>query len=218
MNGSSPTDTDLAARNTDPAGKNRRTAESYERIARDYAESVEQAPSASSEKALRDFAAAAGPGGTALEIGSGPGWDADFIETLGLKVDRTDVAQAFLDLQSERGKRARMLDIVRDDPCGPYDGIMALHVLQHIDRVLMDAVLGKIADALRPGGVFLAALREGDGEYWEKGQDSGGDYHVVLWTAADFSARLEAAGLYVDWMMHATGRDGDWMTVLARKA
>src|SRR5688500_1163558 len=93
---------------------NRRTVAGYERCARDYAASVSSAPSPSGAEALRQLASAVAPGGRVLEIGSGPGWDADFLETLGIDVHRTDAAAAFCDFQAERGKRCDPLDLLAD--------------------------------------------------------------------------------------------------------
>lgn len=96
------------------------------------------------------------PGGTVLEVGSGPGREADHLEQLGLVVDRTDGAAAFVRQQQERGKRARGLDLRSDDlqhpGGGPYDGVLANAVLLHLDRPTARQVLARAHDATRPGG------------------------------------------------------------------
>ncbi len=56
------------------------TIAAYEDYAEQYSRNVAHVPSANDEAALRRIATAAGPGGRILEIGSGPGWEADFIE------------------------------------------------------------------------------------------------------------------------------------------
>jgi len=147
-----------------------------------------------------------------LEVGSGTGRDADFLESLGAVVRRTDVTRAFRDLMAERGKKADLLDVVTDDLGGPYDGVLAMGVLIHVDREQIDAVLRKIHAALKPGGAFLAAMRKGEGE-------TIGEYHIVCWTLERFAARLGAAGLSVVWHAESVGRDGnDWITFLVRRA
>jgi 2-polyprenyl-3-methyl-5-hydroxy-6-metoxy-1,4-benzoquinol methylase len=187
-----------------------RTIESYEAFAATYNTLVGPLPPAGTEEPLRRLVAVAGPGATILEVGSGPGRDADFIETLGVRVRRTDATRAFLDLQSQRGKRGDRLNVITDELGGPYDGVLAMCVLIHVGFDQTDAVLGKIADSLRPGGGFLVSVREGDGE-------THGDYHTVYWRDADFTARLAAAGLRVVWHSHHIDSDGDaWLTYLAR--
>lgn len=128
---------------------NRRTVAGYELCARGYTEAVAGPPSGNGEVALRRMVELVPAGGTVLEIGSGPGWDADFVESLGVTVRRSDVTRAFVDIQAERGKRAELLDVLHDDIGGPYDAVMALFVLQHIGCDLVDSVLHKVAAAAR---------------------------------------------------------------------
>ena len=67
----------------DPLAKSRRTIESYEGYADRYV-SIRRDPNERELAALRQVASIAGLGGQVLEIGSGPGYDADFLETLGV--------------------------------------------------------------------------------------------------------------------------------------
>ena len=122
-----PNERDAALRN------NRQTVAAYESCALSYAEATKPALNPSNELLLRQFAETVGVGGRVLEIGSGPGWDADFLETLGVTVRRTDVTKAFIRFQMERGKTAELLDLMVADLGGPFDGVVALYVLQRID-------------------------------------------------------------------------------------
>lgn len=189
-----------------------RTIESYEAYAATYDTLVGPTLSADIEAALRRLIAVVRPGGEILEIGSGPGREADFLEVLGLRVRRTDATRAFLRLQAERGKHAELLNVITDELGGPYDGVLAMCVLIHVGFDHIDAVLRKIAGSLRPGGGFLVSMREGDGE-------THGAYHTVYWRTADFTARLQSAGFRVDWETHSIDSDGDaWLTYLATKS
>lgn len=194
---------------------NLRTIASYERYARTYAAVVAPQPSGVAEEGLRRMIDRVRPGGSVLEVGSGPGWDADYVESRGLVVRRTDVTAAFREFQAERGKRVEPLDVITDDLGGPYDAVMALCVLLHIERDQIDHVLGKVASSLEPGGVFLLSTREGRGELWENGQS--GDYRVVLWDHDVFAVRLATSGLGVEWSARSADDDGSWLHVLARK-
>lgn len=200
---------------------NRRTIDSYERIARQYADDTAPDPSGPAEfsgRGLRRLVDAVPAGGTALEVGSGPGWDADFVESHGVAVRRTDITDAFIDFQVERGKKAEKLDVTSDELDGPYDAVIALAVLQHVDRDQIPTVLHKVAAALKPGGVFLVAIREGDGELWEVGE-SGNPYFIVLWPESAFHALLEDAGLEVEWNSRTDDpEESGWLMLLARKA
>jgi len=189
-----------------------RTVQSYEESAREYDALVDAERPPHIKNALQRLVQCLPPGGSVLEVGSGTGRDADFLESLGAVVRRTDVTRAFLDLMAERGKKADLLDVVTDDLGGPYDGVLAMGVLIHVDREQIDAVLRKIHAALKPGGAFLAAMRKGEGE-------TIGEYHIVCWTLERFAARLGAAGLSVLWHAESVGRDGnDWITFLVRRA
>src|SRR5688500_14402693 len=100
---------------------NRRTVLAYEQCALGYTESVAPDPADGVPTELRRLVDAVGPGARVLEIGSGPGWDADQVESLGATVRRTDVTRAFVDIQTRRGKHVELLDVLVDDLGGPYD-------------------------------------------------------------------------------------------------
>ncbi|MGN8080615.1 class I SAM-dependent DNA methyltransferase [Variovorax sp. 22077] len=192
--------------------RSRRTIQSYDAHAREYnaivAEHPLQPEIADSMRRMMEYVPA---GGSVLEIGSGPGRDADFVESLGAVVRRTDAAQAFLDLQAQRGRKGELLDVVIDALGGPYDAVLAMCVLIHVDRAQVAAVLHKIFGALRPGGVFLVSMRVGEGE-------KHGDYHTVCWEKERFAAALVAAGLHPCWEMERIGRNDEaWVYFLARR-
>lgn len=189
----------------------RRTVQSYEGYARQY-DALGDHPAPDVEDALRRLVQCIPPGASVLEIGSGPGREADFIESLGVVVRRTDAAQAFLDVQAERGRKGQLLNVMIDELGGPYHAVLALCVLIHVDREQIDPVLQKIRRALEPGGALLVSLRTGEGE-------TSGNYHTVYWTRDRFAARLAAAGLAVDWDALTVDSDNDeWVTFLARRA
>lgn len=192
---------------------NARTVESYELIADDYAR--ETAGAAVLEGGLTRLAETV-PGGHALEIGSGPGWDADALEEAGMTVRRTDITQAFIEFQRARGKEAERLDVINDDLGGPYDAVVTLHVLQHVEPDDLPAVLAKVAGVLRPGGRFLVSIPLGQGVDWEVGE-SGNRYYRVLRTEAEFIAALAQAGLESEWTERSVhDEETGWFCVLAQ--
>jgi SAM-dependent methyltransferase len=193
---------------------NQNTVADYERTARDYVDTVDGKPSASDE-ALRRLAAAVTPGSRVLEIGSGPGWDADRLEALGVDVHRTDAATAFCDYQAERGRHCDRLDLLSDRIDKRYAGVLMLCVLQHFERAELDGALRKLASVLDAGGPMLLMYPEGEDERWEHGAE--GDYRIVLWTPTAFHARLAATGFAVAWETTIQGRGGAWRTVVATR-
>ena len=147
--------------------------------------------------ALRQLAAAVPAGGTALAIGSGLEQDADVLEAQGVTVHRTD-------------------DVTAGELGGPYDAVLAPTVLKHVGREQLPDVLGRVAGALRPGGVFLLSVRVGDGEQWEV-DDSADRSFTVLWREPDLCDLLEDAGLDLVWRAESRdSEENDWLTFLCR--
>ncbi len=183
---------------------NRRALAWYEENYDYYASLIDREPSNEREAALRQLVEHVPRDGVILELGSATGRDADFVESLGPKVRRTDITRGFIDLQAKRGKQVDRLDLLTDDYGGPYDGVLAMCVLLHVAPEATDAVLVAIAEALKPAGVFLVSVREV------------GDERATAWSRDAFADRLERAGLHVVW--DARDFDGDrWIEFLAQK-
>ena len=211
-----PTENNIVKHAISPAHSNNgRTVAAYENYARRYAANVSPQPSDSGASALRRLAALLPSGGRVLEIGSGPGWDADFLEGLGVQVHRTDVTAAFRDFQAERGRQIDALDLLADEIAETYDGILMLCVLQHFERTELDAVLRKLVNALSDEGALLLSHPLGEDEFWE--HTASGDYRVVRWSSALLDDRLQHSGFTVAWDVHDDGDEGPWRTVLARR-
>lgn len=202
---------------TPPAhANNGRTVAAYENYARRYAAAVSPQPSDSGASALRRLADMLPSGGRVLEVGSGPGWDADFLEALGVRVRRTDVTAAFREFQAERGRQADAFDVLADEIAETYDGILMLCVLQHFERTELDGVLYKLVNALRDEGALLLSHPVGEDEIWE--HTAAGDYRVVRWSSAALDDRLQRSGFTVAWdACETAGEEGPWRTVLARR-
>ena len=162
------------------------------------------------------FAALVGPGATVLELGSGPGSDADRLEARGLHVLRSDATPAFADRL--RGLRHAVLDLdVRRDPLpAPVDGVFANAVLLHLERDELADALARIAGALRGGGVLACTVKEGDGEEWHD-RKLGLPRRFVYWREGPLRAALVAAGLEVLSIDRTRGATEDWLQVLARR-
>lgn len=200
----------------DDLARNRDTVAGYDASADSYAAETDHAPTPDHVEALKRFVASVGAGGRVLEVASGPGWDADRLEGMGLQVRRTDLSEGFIAFQRGRGRTAHRLDLIAGDLGGPWDGLVALYVVQHIGRALVDDVLARIAAALRPGGTLLMSFQEGEGE--RISIDAEGTYQVVRWREADMVQRLSRHGLAVDWRSAFDGREGVWITVIAHRS
>lgn len=201
---------------SDELARNRATVAGYDASAESYAAETDHAPTPEHVEALERLVAAVGPGGRVLEVASGPGWDADRLEAMGLQVRRTDLSEGFIAFQRDRGRAVEQLDLITGDLGGPWDGLVALYVIQHIGRDLVDGVITRVAEALRPGGTLLVSWQEGEGEHTS--MDAEGTYQVIRWREADMVDCLSRHGLAVDWRSLFHGREADWITVIARRS
>jgi SAM-dependent methyltransferase len=143
--------------------------------------------------------------GRILELGSGPGREADYLEQRGLAVDRTDATPAFVARLQRAGHHARLLDVRSGDLGGPYDAVLANAVLLHLERDEMEKALRACHAATRPGGLFAITLKEGDGEAWSEAK-LGTPRWFVYWRPQPLRAALEGAGWEVHWMHQVEGR------------
>jgi SAM-dependent methyltransferase len=155
------------------------------------------------------------PGGCVLELGTGPGWDADLLETLGLSVARTDATTAFVGRLLEAGYSARVLDARADDYGGPYDGVLADAVLLHLDQARGEQAFAAALQATRPGGALAITLKEGDGAEWSLAKLDA-PRHMTYWREDALLEALHRAGWAVESLEHVTGSADDWLYVIAR--
>ncbi len=162
---------------------------------------------------LDRFAALVAPG-PVLEIGSGPGWDAEHLEGRGVTVRRTDAAPEFVERLRAAGHDTRVLDVRHDELGGPYRGIVADAVLLHLTRPEFAAALARCRAAVLPGGHLALTLKEGDGAEWttEKIQQP---RLFIYWREPQLRTALNAVAWDVVELTHAPGRRADWLLVIA---
>lgn len=199
----------------DDLAHNRATVAGYDATAQDYAAETDHAPTSDHVEALKRLVTSVGPGGRVLEVASGPGWDADRMEAMGLRVRRTDLSDGFIAFQRDRGRVVESLDLITGDLGGPWDGIVALYVIQHIGRDLVEGVVARIAKALRSGGTLLMSFQAGDGDRFSEAPE--GVYQVVQWAEATMTVLLSRHGLVIGRRWVFEGREARWITMIARR-
>lgn len=195
---------------------NLNTIAAYENYAIDYVRSTATATGRGERLALMELTRVTRSGDRILEVGSGPGWDADWLESTGRRVRRTDAAMAFVDFQNCRGVKAERVDVVHDELDGPYAAVVALYVFQHIDRTALPAVLHKVSCAVADGGALLFSIREGAGEFIEHGTTSG-KYYIAMWQKSELIEILTELGFDLRWSASHEDSEGRWITVLFTK-
>jgi SAM-dependent methyltransferase len=200
----------------DTTTQNARTVAMYEGYARNYALLIDPLPDPDRRRWLHRLCAEVGSGARVLELGSGTGRDADYLESIGVRVRRTDATRTFVDLQTERGAHAEILDVIHDDLTGPgapgFDAVLALCVLIHVDRPLLPGVLAKIRASLRLNGVFLVSVREGEGD------EISPSCFTSCWRPGEFERLVNDAALCIEGTGRYVDGDGDvWRTLLCRR-
>lgn len=156
-----------------------------------------------------------GAGARVLELGSGPSRDARYLESLGVRVQRSDATAAFVEMLHAEGFDALRLDVRTDDLGGPWDAVFANAVLLHLDRAAFASALVAIREAVVPGGVLACTLKEGDGETWTDAR-LGGPRWFVFWRREQLVDVLEHAGWIVESIEQVEGPNDAWLHVIAR--
>ena len=115
-------------------------------------------------KALLDFVARLKPGARILELGTGPGRDAEFLLNAGFAVDATDGSALLAALASWRiGDLVRVMRFDELDAENVYDGVWANACLLHAPMDALPGILSRIRHALKPGGIFHSNYKAGAG-------------------------------------------------------
>lgn len=102
-----------------------------------------------------------------LEIGTGSGRDADYIESLGYNVIRTDATDAFITHNQQKGKHITHYNPLFDKLEWMYDIIFANAVLLHFTHEQCEHVLRTRKNHLSPTGKISRSAQPGAGE-WRK--------------------------------------------------
>jgi SAM-dependent methyltransferase len=152
-----------------------------------------------------------------LELGSGPGREALYLERLGLRVIRTDATRAFVEMMRDDGFDARLLDIRTDEFGGPYAAILAHAVLLHLTRDEFSDALARARGAVVDGGLLAFTLKEGDGEAWSNAKLDL-PRHFTYWREPAVRTVLDRTGWLLETIDHVEGRTEPWLHVFARAA
>lgn len=155
--------------------------------------------------------------GKILEIGTGTGRDADYIErTLGLRVLRSDDSEYFLELQSKNGRDPNSLtklNIAESPFTKKVDLIIADAVFLYFNDEELDSALQNVIKSLRKNGIFAFTVKIGEGEEIVKNNLNTRRY-VKYWNRRDLIAKLNEAGF--ESLVVSTTKDGKWLHVICR--
>jgi SAM-dependent methyltransferase len=176
---------------------------SYDRVAAEYVQRIyEELESKPLDRQLLDRFAARLQGGTACDLGCGPGHVARFVDQRGVHVSGVDLSPVMVEWAQRLNpeiefRQGDMLSLDFED--GVWDGVIAFYSIIHIPRSRVAHALGEMKRVLRPGGLLLLAFHVGDDvlhldEWW--GQNVSVDF--FSFRPEEMKGFLESAGFSVE--------------------
>ncbi len=170
-----------------------------------------------SDPRLAGLIARLAPGAAVLDLGCGPGRDALQLQQAGLEVTAMDAsAEMIRQVSMIDGVTPRLAEFGALDDVAAFDAVWANFSLLHAPRSDFPAHLAAIARALRPGGLFVLAMKTGTGE----GRDRLGRFYTY-YGADELQGLLRAAGFTVEDVQAGTSRgmagtDDPYVSITAR--
>lgn len=128
-----------------------------------------------------------------IEIGSAFGRDAEYIESKGFKVTRTDAAKGFVSLLQEKGYPAYQFNPLKEEFSSTYDLIFANAVFLHFTPNELQEVFSKIYKSLNKEGILAFSVKHGHGEEWTSAK-VGKPRYFCYWQSDQMKHLLESNG------------------------
>ena len=158
------------------------------------------------------------PGGRLLDLGCGSGRDSAYFSSLGFEVTAVDGSEELCKRVKENygieSLCMRFEDIAFAEE---FDAIWACASLLHVKKADMPAVMSKVSDALKPGGVLYASFKYGSEERISNGRFfndyTEGDIGILL-TPQNQLALLE---YWITEDVRPDRSDERWLNLVARK-
>lgn len=105
------------------------------------------------------------PGARVLDAGCGSGRDAKAFLKMGYQVEAFDASPAMVELAQEHtGLPVQLMTFADVDWKEEFDGIWCCASLLHVPTLELPEVMRRLADALKPGGVWYVSFKYGNGE------------------------------------------------------
>lgn len=150
-----------------------------------------------------------------LEIGSATGRDADYIESRGYQVQRSDAVEGFVTYMQQKGTQAITFNVLTDTLDKKYDAIIATAVFLHFTDEQFTSALMNLHNHLRKDGVMMLAVKPGAGEEYTD-RKMGAARYFKYWDEIGLSRIVSANGFTV--INCEIISDGLWLECIAKKA
>jgi SAM-dependent methyltransferase len=195
------------------------TVNTYNDEFQTYIDTVADEVTGSIKTFIDDFLRFTHKGDHVLEVGSGTGRDAAYIEAQGYTVFRTDAAQNFVDYMARAGHQAKQLDIINETLDQTFDAALANGVFLHFDDEDFAKAMGNIRTMLKPGGVFALSLHKGAFRGISDYKHSARYFRE--WTKQELDPLITELGftqLSATGGISVSGRQKEWIRLVLRKA
>ncbi len=205
--------------NAETSDTNRRTINAYNKSVGAYVESTPQKVDGHIKTWLDTCISLLDPSSKILEVGVGHGKDADYLESKGFKVERTDASSSFVDYQKSKGHEAKILNVLTDDMDAGYDMILADAVWLHFTPEEARLAAKKVLNALNDDGFFALSIKEGDGTELTN-RKLGQTRYFCYWREAEINRLLQEVGFRDIKITLATDYRPDrpgWLLIIAGK-
>ena len=138
------------------------TLESYEKEAQSFTDRASLINSSEWDlgKWIQFFLSQMDQDGEILELGTGMWRDADYIESLGYHIIRSDAVDSFIEMNKQRWKDIIKLDLLDFDFTRIVQWVFANKVLLHFTKPQFREIVQHIADILSVWGIFALSLKK----------------------------------------------------------
>lgn len=172
------------------------TIQTYNRFAKEYDEETALFWDQFPQEFIRQFAKLSP--GLVLDVGSGPGRDAELLKNEGLTVVCFDASKTMVDICKEKGFEA-VLGNFNHLPFndGVFAGVWAYTSLVHVPRYEAERALKEIKRVLQPNGILALGMIQGSGEEYKKSPGVPGARWFSYYSEHDVENLLEEQGFEV---------------------
>jgi SAM-dependent methyltransferase len=129
-------------------------------------------------------------GATLLDLGAGPGADAQYFADQGLSVLAVDLSPENVRRCEAKGVRAQVATFADVPQLGRFDAVWAMTSLLHAPKADLDGILADIAACLNPGGLLLLGMWGGDEEGLYEDDRYEPKRFFALWPLDELAARV----------------------------
>jgi len=194
---------------------NEKTLRTYEERSREYLERTHNQVSGSLKIWIDRALHFLPPGASILEIGSGNGRDAEYMEKAGYRVLRSDATKAFVQHLQGQGHEVKDINILQDPLPQGFDMIFADAVFLHFTPEELESVLQKVHDALKSGGILAFCVKEGTGSEWLS-EKLGALRFFQNWDGPVLAEVVFGAGFEMLYLAIDDSRHPSWILIIAK--